>query len=373
VRELLMLYAHHGHAGTLPPVTPYRNYLLWLAAQDRAAAMTAWREALAGLEEPTRVAPHDPERRLVVPEQITIALSERLTVALSQQARARGLTLNTFMQGAWAMLLGRMTGREDVVFGITVAGRPPEIAGIESMVGLFINTLPLRIRVPPRMRLADLLEELQDRQSRLIAHQYLGLAEIQELAGLGELFDTLTVFENYPIDHSGLAAQALGVRLAHVTGHDATHYPLSFMAVPGEQLRLRLDYRPDLFDRGSAQALVERLIRLLEGAVAAPERALGSLETLSVEERRTIVEDWNATACAIPSATLPELFAAQVAQSPDATAVVFADETLSYGELDARANQLAHHLQSLGVGPEVVAGLCVERSPAMVLGLLGLL
>ena len=152
VRELLTLYAHRGDAAALPRVTPYRDYLAWAAAQDRAGALAAWREALAGLEEATRLAPHDPGRAPVAPEQMRLALSEPLTAALTAQARRHGLTLNTVIQAAWAILLGRLTGREDVVFGVTVAGRPPEIAGIESMVGLFINTLPLRVRLPPGSR-----------------------------------------------------------------------------------------------------------------------------------------------------------------------------------------------------------------------------
>ena len=146
VRELLTLYAHRADAAALPRATPYRDYLAWAAAQDRAGALAAWRDALAGLEEATRLAPHDPGREPVAPEQMRLALSEPLTAALTAQARRHGLTLNTVIQTAWAILLGRLTGREDVVFGVTVAGRPPEVAGIESMVGLFINTLPLRVQ-----------------------------------------------------------------------------------------------------------------------------------------------------------------------------------------------------------------------------------
>ena len=302
-----------------------------------------------------------------------IALSEPLTAALSQQARTRGLTLNSYIQGAWAMLLGRLTGRDDVVFGITVAGRPPEIAGIESMVGLFINTLPLRVKLPPDKPLGDLLSELQDSQSRLMAHQHVGLAEIQGLAGLGELFDTLVVFENYPVDHAALAKASNGLHATPIAGHDASHYPLSLAAVPGERLRLRLEYRPDLFDRESAETLGKRLIRLLELSVAEPERAIGRLDILDAAERQTLLCDWNDTARAIPVATLPELFSAQAARSPDAVAVVFGEQRLSYAALDARANQLAHHLRRLGVGPEVVVGLCVERSLEMLVGLLGIL
>ena len=134
-----------------------------------------------------------------------------------------------------------------------------------------------------------------------------------------------------------------------------------------------LEYATDLFDRASVEAMAARLVRLLEAAVAEPERAIGSLDILSPEERRTILQEWNDTARAVPSATLPELFAAQVGTTPDAIAVVFEESSLSYGELDARANQLAHHLRALGVGPEIVVGLCVERSLEMLVGLLGIL
>ena len=373
VRELLTLYAQQGDASVLPRPTPYRDYLAWLAAQDRGAAIAAWREALAELEEGTHLAPRNPARVPIVPEHIVLTLSESLTTALTQQARRQVLTLNTFMQAAWAILLGRLTGQSDVVFGVTVAGRPPEIAGIENTVGLFINTLPLRIKLPANKPLLALLREVQDNQSRLMTHQHLGLAEIQALAGLGDLFDTLTVFENYPVDTSSYSADVGGLRLSGATGYDAPHYPLSLRIAPGERLQLCLEYQGDLFDRASVVALADRLVRLLEAAVAEPERAIGSLDILSAEERRTILREWNDTARAIPSATLPELFAAQVAKSPDAIAVVFADERLTYGELDARANQLAHHLRDLGVGPETVVGLCVERSLEMIIGLIGIL
>ena len=163
------------------------------------------------------------------------------------------------------------------------------------------------------------------------------------------------------------------LRLTGAAGHDATHYPLSLIVLPGERLRLRLDYRGDLFDRASVESLAGRLVRLLEAAVAEPERAIGRLDILSAEERHTILHEWNDTPRAIPPATVPQLFEAQVARTPDAVAVVFEDERLTYGELNARANQLAHHLRSHGVGPEVVVGLCIERSLEMIIGLLGIL
>ena len=196
-----------------------------------------------------------------------------------------------------------------------MAGRPPELAGVERMVGLFINTLPLRVRLPPGKPFNELVEQLQDDQSYLLAHQHLGLAEIQEQAGLGDLFDTLLVFENYPVEQRARSADARGVRLCGLSGHDATHYALAIVAIPGERLRLRLDYRPDLFERPSVEALGARLVRLIAAAVAHPERAIGSLDILSAAERATILRGWNDTARALPSATLLELFARQVADT----------------------------------------------------------
>ena len=222
MRELLTLYAHGGDADVLPRVTPYRDYLAWLGRQDRAAAIAAWREALAGLEEGTHLAPRDRARLPIVPEQLMLSLDEAQTAALIRQGRTHGLTLNTFIQTAWAILLGRLTGRDDVVFGVTVAGRPPEIAGVESMVGMFINTLPLRVRLAADKPLLALLREVQERQSQLTPYQHLGLAAIQEVAGLGELFDTLTVFENYPVDRSSHSVDVNGLRLRSISGRDVT-------------------------------------------------------------------------------------------------------------------------------------------------------
>src|SRR5262249_18201657 len=193
----------------------------------------------------------DRGRAPVAAEQITLALSERLSTALREQARRHGLTLNTFMQAAWGLLLGRMSGRADVGFGVAVAGGAAEVDGIARMVGLVINALPLRIKLSPSQPLLELLKQVQDSQSRLIAHQHLGLAEIQQLVGSGALFDSLVVFENYPVDRGGLSAAGGGLRLVSISGHASTHYPLSLMVAPSERLQLRLDHRTRPFQRGS--------------------------------------------------------------------------------------------------------------------------
>ena len=180
VQELLALYAQAGPAAGLPRVTPYRDYLAWLARHDGAAATSAWRDALAGLQEGTLIAPATRRQVQVIPAEIHLALSKPLTAALTRLARDHGLTLNTIVQGCWAILLARLTGRNDVTFGITVAGRPPEIAGIERIIGLFINTLPLRVQLPPAQPMLAFLTDVQERQPDATC-QHLGLAEIQSM------------------------------------------------------------------------------------------------------------------------------------------------------------------------------------------------
>ena len=253
------------------------------------------------------------------------------------------------------MLLGRLSGRDDVVFGVTVAGRPAELAGVEQMVGLFINTLPLRMRLAAGAAAVGAAAADAGRASReLMAHQHLGLAEIQQAAGVGELFDTLLVFENYPVDRAGLAARQArrAASLAGSQGRDATHYPLALIVQPGEELQLRLDYRPDLFERGERRGAGRSgCIRLLEAAVAdaGPRRsaACAILDERRARHHPAGLERHRRSAGCRP-ATLPALFAAQAARTPDAVAVVFEDRALSYAELDAHANRLAHHLREPG-------------------------
>ncbi|MGJ3561506.1 condensation domain-containing protein [Streptomyces sp. INA 01156] len=159
-------------------------------------------------------------------------LSEELTAAVASLARRHDLTANTVVQASWGVLLGRLTGRDDVVFGSTVSGRPPEMAGMENMVGLFINTLPVRVRLDAGQPVADLLRRLQDEQSELMDHQHYGLSDIQSLLGGGELFDTITAFESYPVDTDGFSQPAEGLRVTGVHTTDDNHYPISLAILP---------------------------------------------------------------------------------------------------------------------------------------------
>ncbi|MYT12400.1 amino acid adenylation domain-containing protein [Streptomyces sp. SceaMP-e96] len=277
VRELFTLYEHGGDDRALPPVVPHRTYFSWLAAQDDAGCERAWQQALDALPGPSLVAPADPGRAPVAPERVVAAFPEGFGGDLDRFARQRGLTVNTLVQGAWAVVLGRLTGRDDVVFGTLVSGRPPEVAGIETMVGMFINTVPVRVRLAPDAPVADSLERLQDEQTALLSRHHLSLARIQRLAGTGDLFDTFMVFENAPGD-DGTRPSYAGVRVEVVEGHDSAHYPLRVVAgLTGQRLQIELEYRPDLFDRDEAEAVLGALEGVLGEIVAGPGQPVADL------------------------------------------------------------------------------------------------
>jgi amino acid adenylation domain-containing protein/non-ribosomal peptide synthase protein (TIGR01720 family) len=375
ISELRMLYEQQGNSTDLPGVTPFRDYLVWLAGRDRGEAENAWREALEGLEEGTRMSPSslgDPK----IPERIVVALDEDLTLRLTEQARAHNLTLNTVIQGAWAILLSRHTGREDVVFGSTVSGRSPEILGVENIIGLLINTVPTRVKLRSGDSFNDLLSRLNQEQSRLLAHNYLGLVEIQRLTGTIELFDTLVVFENFPMNMEKEKEKQRpgGLQLTIKDLNDAAHYPLVLVVGPGRNLILHLNYHPDHFSANVAEAISRRFVRLLTAYSTAPDQAVSCIDLLEEQERRQILLEFNQTRTDYPrDKTIMELFAEQVQRRGSELAVMCDQEQLSYLELDCRSNQLGHYLKNLGIGPEKLVGISLDRSIDMVLAMVGIL
>ncbi|WP_407562712.1 amino acid adenylation domain-containing protein [Streptomyces sp. 184] len=365
--ELSAVYAAGGDASRLKRVPSYGQYLAWLGRQDKDAARDAWQAELAGADEPTLVVPADPTRAAVFPEHVIADVPEQVTKGLRDLARAEGLTLNTVVQGAWSLVLARLARRTDVVFGATAAGRPAELAGVESMVGLLLNTLPVRVRLDGGQPVLELLADLQRRQSELMTHQHLGLPEVQRLAGPGAVFDTLVLYESFPPPPAGAATpEALTIRPSGMS-RDAAHYPLTLVVTPaGDRMRCKLDYRPDLFDRDAATAVFRRVVRVLEQVVADPSVRVGDVDVLDGGERASVVSGWNATELAVPSGSVPARIEEWARRSPEAVAVRCGAEALSYGELDARANRLARYLLRLGVGRESRVGLCLPRGVEMV-------
>ncbi|MEV0643414.1 amino acid adenylation domain-containing protein [Streptomyces sp. NPDC050619] len=368
--ELAAVYAADGDSRTLPPAAGYRDYLAWLNRQDKAAARAAWQTELAGAEEPTLVAAADPKRTAVLPQECRLDLSEPATRALTELARTHGLTVNTVVQGAWALVLARLARRRDVVFGATVAGRPAELPGAESMVGLLINTLPVRVRLRPELPVLKLLTGLQQRQSELMAHQHLGLAEIQRAAGPGAGFDTLVVYESFPRAPEPRRDRTETYTISGGETRQATNYPLTVGVTPHDRLRIELAYRPDLFEEREAERIVRRLVRVLEQVVADPRVRVSEIELLGADEWARVVGEWNATARPVGSETVVERIGARAVGAPGVVAVRCGSEVVSYGELEVWSNRLAWYLRRQGVRGEWRVGLRLPRGVDMVVSML---
>ncbi len=364
LKDLLTLYATDADATILPRVPAYRTYLEWLAARDHDRSRRAWADALAGLEEPAMLAEvlGDGEAGAVGGAEHRVAIDADTTAALTEYASRLGVTVNTVLQAAWAVLVARSTGRDDVVFGTTVSGRPGGLEGVESMVGLFINTIPVRVRLDPDMAVDAALRALQAEQADLLDHHHIGLAEIQQLAGTGALFDTLLVYESYPIDRSGLeqASSIDGMTVAGVNTRDATHYPLTVVATAEESLDFGFKYRRDAFTASAVQNLAQRYLRVLGGLVAGTAGTTGQLEILGDAERDDLVRRTGRPA--EPAVPLADLLAAAAARDPQSTALSYRGRELTYADLDARSSRLARLLIARGVGPEDVVAVGLTRS-----------
>ncbi|MGH3959765.1 amino acid adenylation domain-containing protein [Mycobacterium sp.] len=271
LREIFASY--YGHR--LPAAVSYRKFVDWLGGQDRGAAQAAWHEVLAGFDTPTLVGPPD---RLGLGERDaeSFRVSAETTHAVSELARSHHTTVSTVLQGAWAQLLIWLTGQHDVAFGAVVSGRPTEVAGAGSMVGLLINTVPVRANITPATTIADLLDQLQRAHNDTLEHQHLALSDIHRITGQKRLFDTVFVYENYPTDTAALLGGAH--ELVVTDFRDYYHYPLTIQAVPGHELELRVQYRADLFDAATIEALIERMKQVLVAMTADPTRRVSSID-----------------------------------------------------------------------------------------------
>jgi non-ribosomal peptide synthase protein (TIGR01720 family) len=272
LRELFAGY--YGHR--LPAPVSYRKFLTWLAGRDRAAACAAWRDVLAGFDTPTLIAP--PDRLGLGPRSVaSFRVPEHTTQAVNELARSSHTTVSTVLQGAFAPLLMWLTGHPDVAFGTVVSGRPAELAGADSMIGLLINTVPVRATITTATTATDLLRQLQDNHNQTVEHQHLALSDIHRISGHDRLFDTVFVYENYPTDAAALAG-ADGLVMTGLSNRDYYHYPLAIQAVPGPELELRVQYRADVFDAAVIEALIERLLRLLVTISGDPTQPLSSID-----------------------------------------------------------------------------------------------
>ena len=380
LQEVFAIYDARGN-DSLPELKtrrPYRDYISWLQQQDWSKTRDFWNEYLRGFKPlPLKIADEEftssslrrfPSQRL--------ELSEELTTTLKRVAERHQITVNTMVQASWALLLSRYYGSHDVVFGTTRACRHETVTGSESMIGLFINTLPLRADVDPERPLLEWLKELRRQQIVFREYEQTPLTKIQEWSEAPRgtsLFETVLVFENYRFNERIKPSEGQWEG-RYFDSLEQTHYTLTLAAYSGSKLLLRLEYDRRRFDDAHIERMLGHLASLLEGMATNLNRRVGQLSMLSEGDRQQLLVDWNQTSRTQRSEKcLHEIFSEQAKRTPEATAVVFEDEQLSFAELDARGTQLAQYLERLGVGPEVLVAICLERSLEMVVGMLGII
>ena len=382
--EVQQLYrAPADGASALPPAPRYGDYIDWLQRQDLAPAEAYWRRALRGFTAPSTPAlsratptrPHESLSATVAP----VELGREASAALRAFAGAERLTLNALVLGAWAVLLGRYSGRDDVLFGVTAAGRPAGLADAERTAGLFINTLPLRLRLAHDTPTRAWLREVQARQLELLQYQTTPLSRVlrcSELPAGAPLFDTLVVYENFPpLNRQPTAADGPPLQVSDEHYVESSHYPLAILVVPGESVTLLAVHDPRRFAAAPVAALLEQLRDLLTALPEHADRPPAELPLLGACERERVLVRWNDTRAEFPRDRLVhELIEAQARERPEATAVVDDEQTLSYAELDARAERLARRLRRFGVcRPDTVVPVLLERSAAAVVAILAVL
>ncbi|MDJ0865452.1 MAG: LLM class flavin-dependent oxidoreductase [Myxococcota bacterium] len=374
LREVFAFYAAEcrGESLELPLPRPYREHVEALADRDPTSAREFWRERLAGFSEPTPL-PGAPGAATGRGER-ELAIDPATTAALRALAEREQVTLGTLVQGAWALLLARYAGTDEVVIGATRAGRAGSVEGAEAMVGLFINTLPVRVPADGSRRVGDWLRELRANDLAARPHEHAPLVEIQAASDVragAALFESILVYDNALLDTT---MRASGDEFAsrQFRLHERTNYPLTLYGYGEDALLLKLAFDEPRYDADGADRMLGQLVRLLEGMAQDSARTLGSLPLLTEAEEQAL-RAWNDTGVEVPTERcIHQLIEEQARRTPHATAVALGAERIRYAELDERANRLAQHLRGLGVGPDVRVGICTERSLDLVVGLLGI-
>ncbi|MEU5894987.1 non-ribosomal peptide synthetase [Streptomyces venezuelae] len=370
-RTLLALYAELTGGPAAPAAPPLSEYFRWLADRDHAASVNAWRDALAGVDDATRLAPASTGTAVERPGRESVTLDREFSDRLRAFAREQGITLTTVLQTAWGLLLGKLTGRRDVVFGCPVSGRPAEVPGVESMIGQLGTTIPVRVRHTQDQTASDLMAHVHAESIALAEHHHVGLPGIQRAVGVGELFDTMLVMENFPLSSRKRTPLAPGLDLTGVDITDATHYALTVIVIPDDEITIGLGYQPHAFDAHTVRDYGRWLHHLLREIVADPARPALRLPALGADERERILRTGTEIVPAKARGHWLDEFAAQVRRKPDAEAVVCRDRSLSYTELDREANRLAHALIARGVRPQDPVAVLLGRDIEMTVALFG--
>ena len=370
--ELLQTYELWLNNVSVPALSaalPYRDFIQWLDEQNRTEAEQFWQDYLCGFAAATPLPGARTVAEVSIAGQLKPTLSEHLTVAasdaLSSFCQARHITLNTLFQGAWAYLLAAYSAQDDVVFGITVAGRPPELSGIEQRVGLYINTQPVRVVMDVEQSIDDYLLSFQTQQNQGVAYEYLPLFTIQSQSKVrGELFQSLLVYENYPVS-AGLDNAITSLKLKGTTSIEQTHYPLTVVVLPEAQLTLQMTYDCSRFSEQQIRRLLKQTLCLVEQLAAKTEAdvpgRMADLSLLLPEDKNQILQH-NHTRVDLPAdGTILNFIQQQVLLQPLAPALSAQGDTVSYQSMNQQANQLAHYLLEKGLPCEGIVAVVAER------------
>ncbi|MCZ6834527.1 MAG: LLM class flavin-dependent oxidoreductase [Planctomycetota bacterium] len=365
------------------PPRPYEHHIEHLSTQDLSGdeAKRFWTTRLEGFDTPTELPGVETEAIELNAEEddqgeLGLRLSETATTRLMEMSRRHDATMNNFVQGAWALLLSRYTNSSDVLFGAARAGRRSSVEGAQDMVGHFINTVPVRMKLDSQQTVIEWFQDIRADQRDVWKHEQTPLVDIQswsEVPSGRHLFDTILVFDNFHLN-TYLQNQGGAWSNRHFELVEKTNFPLTLYGNVEPEMLLRLAFDRTRFSDETIQRMLQHLVQILDEISRRPEAKLGDLTMLTDEERQLVLVKFNATETAYSrESCIHQLIEQQVKKTPDAIALAFEDRELTYRELNASANQLARHLSARGVGPDVLVGVCLERSVEMMIAILGVL
>lgn len=375
VQELFAIYHGllHGTPYKLQPVKPYKEYIQWLEKQDKQASLEYWTQSLAGFDGQTTFKEQRKQTNEHELGEIEWSMSREETAALSELALQQNATLSSALQSVWSILLSRYQRSNDVLFGTVVSGRPADLAGVDRMVGLFINVIPRRIQLTDQMTFRSLLSETQQQSLAAEPHQYIPIYDIQAKTGQRQLIDHIVVFENVPAAKKNEQESLLGFTVEEMKVYEKSNYDLNLLASPGEQLQLKLAFNQRAFNPAFVHRLKEQLILLIKEAIEHPDQSVHTLTLVTKREKQRILEDWNAPELEHDQLYLSKWFEHNVRKQPNAVALSAENHTMTYAELNEQANRLARHLQKHGTKHQTVIAILAERTPELIVSLLAVL
>lgn len=375
VQELFAIYHAllHDIPYKLEPVKPYKEYIQWLEKQDKQASLQYWQQSLAGFDGQSTFKEQRKQTNEHELGEMEWSMSKEETAALSELALQQNATLSSVLQSVWSILLSRYQHSNDVLFGTVVSGRPADLAGVDRMVGLFINVLPRRIQLTDDMTFRSLLSETQQQSLAVEPHQYIPIYDIQAKTGHQPLIDHIVVFENVPAAKKDEQEARLGFTVENMNVYEKSNYDLNLLASPGEQLQLKLAFNQKAFDPQFVHRLKEQLSLLMNEAIKHPDQSVHTLTLVTKQEKQLILEEWNAPELEHDQLYLSKWFEHNVRKQPNAVALSAGEHTMTYAELNEQANRLARHLQKNGVTHQTVIAILADRTPELIVSLLAVL